>query len=220
MDVAHEGRASFLERRHPFFVVTEKVFDLLGRLGAVHADVDDDGARSDELLADDRCSTHRRNEDLSLARDTGKVLRPGMAYGDRRIGVGQQHRHRLSDDVAPADDDSAFARYLDVLSAQKLHHARRRARPRPGTFLDELADTLGMKPVYVLRGVDAIEKLRRVQMIGQWKLQQDRIDIIAPVELIELDGELLARRLRRHEHGLREKPGFSARFRLAVHVEL
>src|SRR5205085_12097870 len=53
---------------------------------------------------------------------------PGMAYGDGRVPLQQEVRHRLADDRRPPDDDRARALELDPVLVEHAHDAERGPR--------------------------------------------------------------------------------------------
>ena len=98
-------------------------------------DVDDRGARLDECRRDEPRPADRRDENVGRRRDRGEIRRLRVADRDRRVALEQQHRHRLSDDLAAADDDRVRARDRDRRSGSSISitpdgvHGIRCARP-------------------------------------------------------------------------------------------
>jgi hypothetical protein len=129
--------------------------------------------------------------------------------------VQEEHRHRFAHDVAPPHDHRSLALDLDPLPLQELDDSRGRAGARGGTVLDQLSRVDGVKSVDVLLGNDAIEELARVEMVGERKLQQDRVDLVPLVQLVELREQLLPAGARGQEDAFREESRFLAGLRLA-----
>ena len=68
----------------------------------------------------------------AVARDRRQVGRVRVADGDRRVALQQQHRHRLADNLAAADDHRARAGNRNAAAVEHLDHAGRRARREHG----------------------------------------------------------------------------------------
>ena len=96
----------------------------------VDADVDDRRARLARTPASRSPAGRSRRPGCRPRAATAArsgVLR--VADRDRRVALQQQHRHRLADDLAAADDDGARAGDRRcLLAVEQLDHARRRAR--------------------------------------------------------------------------------------------
>ena len=65
------------------------------------------------------------DDDVGAANDVGQVAGPRMGDGHRAIRLQQQLRHRLADDVRPADDHRFFAAEVAKLALEQ--HAGSRA---------------------------------------------------------------------------------------------
>ena len=119
-------------------------------LGAVDADVDHVGALLDPVALHELGPPDGGDEDVGAAADRGEVARARVAGGDGRVGGQQQRGDRLADEVRAADHDGLGALERDVVAAQQLHHAARRARPQAGAALGQQPGRDRREPVDVL----------------------------------------------------------------------
>jgi hypothetical protein len=105
-----------------------------------------------------------------------------VADGHRRVGVQQQQRHRLADDLAAAQHHRPAARELDLVALQQLHDPRRRAGHEARALLDQQAHVRRMEAVDVLVRAHVVEHALRVHLLRQRQLHQDAVDLGAAVE--------------------------------------
>ena len=85
---------------------------------------------------------------------------------------------------------------VDLVVVEQLDHARRRARAQSWPVEHELPDALGVEAVDVLRGIDAGERARLVQLARQRALHEDPVHRRIGVELVDQRVELGLRRRR------------------------
>ena len=104
------------------------VADELPVLRAVHADVDDGRARLHHVGRHEPGPADGGDEDVGAARVLGEIRRARVADRHGRVLREEQHRHRLADDLAAADDDRLLALQLDPVLGEHHHHARGRRR--------------------------------------------------------------------------------------------
>jgi hypothetical protein len=76
-----------------------------------------------------------------------------MADGHRGVGVQQQQRHGLADDVAAAEHHGPASRKGDAVVPEQLQYAAGRARDEARPLLDQQSHVRGMETVHVLSGV-------------------------------------------------------------------
>jgi len=120
----------------------------------VDADIDHhraglDPIALDHLGAPDGCHDNVRPRD-----NAGEVARAAVRDGDGAIGIEQQLRHRLADDVRAPDDHRFEARQV-TKSVLKQHQAAERSAWHKSAFADrELARIDDMEAIDVLVGID------------------------------------------------------------------
>ena len=126
---------------------------------------------------------------MSARRATaGKVAGPRVTDGHGGVAVQQHDRHRLADDVAPADHDGVTTRDGDIGSFEQLDHAGRGARRERLSLLHQTPDIHRAEPVDVLGGVDRVEHdALRVIPHGrrQRRLNENPIGPVAAIELVD-----------------------------------
>src|SRR5439155_13238671 len=98
---------------------------------AVHANVDDYGAGANHVGLEEVCLTDRDDDDISLASQFREVLTAAMADRDGCIGsrrlLHQDESERLTDDIAPPDNDDVGAVHGNIVANEQLLDAERRA---------------------------------------------------------------------------------------------
>ena len=98
-----------------------------------------------------------------------------MRDGHRRIGVEQQLRHRLADDVRPADHHRLEPRQITQAVGQQ-HHATQRRAGDEAALADRKAAGIGdVEPVDVLVGTDRGDHRLFVEMVGKRQLDKDAV---------------------------------------------
>ena len=103
------------------------------------------------------------HQDVRPAGHLGQVAGTRVGDRDRRALVQQQQRDRLADDVRAADHHGLGAGDRDLVAAQQLHHAGRRAGAQAGLVRHQPADAQRVEAVDVLAGVDPVEHLLEVE---------------------------------------------------------
>ena len=109
----------------------------------------------------------------------------------------QQQRHRLSDDVAPSDDDRVRSGYGNPAALEKRDDAHGRARDQVGAVLDQKADVRRVKPVDILCGVDGIEHLLHGAGAHAWRqggLDEDGVVERASIQPLDQRQDVVERR--------------------------
>ena len=79
------------------------------RFGAIDPDIDHASAGFQPIALDHLRPSHRGDHDVPPAHDFGQVLRPAVGDGHRAACADQQQRHRLANDIRPADHDRSLA---------------------------------------------------------------------------------------------------------------
>src|SRR4029453_17037897 len=82
----------------------------------IHTDIDHCRTRPHEIASDERGPTDCRHQDVSLSAHPREIRRLRMTNRYRGIAVEQQDTHRLTDDVAAADDYGMASGYLDIFA--------------------------------------------------------------------------------------------------------
>ena len=139
------------------------------------------------------------------------------------MAVQQQERHRLADDVAPADHDGASARNRNLRSVEKLNHAGRRARHERGAVLHQASDVDRVKPVHVFGGIQRVEDaLLGVRAHGrrQRTLNENPVVHVAPVETLDECQQRFDARRGRQTLDVGAQSGLARRLQLAADVEM
>src|SRR6266404_1861085 len=191
MNVADEGTAFGAELFETVREIFEEALGFLGIGDAVGADVDDRGAgpssrsRLDPIGFDVAGFAHGGDDDVGAAEDIGQIAGFGMANGDGGVGVHQQKRHGLADDVAPAQDYGVGAFDLDFITAQNFHTAGGSAGDQAGTSADEAAEIDGVEAVHVLGGIDGFEDALGIDLRGKRELNQDAINVVVAIQVFD-----------------------------------
>jgi hypothetical protein len=149
----------------------------------------------------------------------GEVRRAAVADRDRGVAREQEHRHRLSDDVAAPDDDRPLALRVDAVVVEHHHHPERRAGAHDALAEQEIADVPGMEAVDIEARVDRVEDLALVDVVRQRQLDEDAVDARVRVQLRHEAEELLLGRLRRQVLPQREDADLLAGLLLVAHVD-
>ena len=191
MHVTYDGGAFRAKRGDALREIREYAFGL-GCVGdAIDADVDYGGAGRDVIGSDHGGASHGGDDDIGAADSFGEVARFRMADGDGGVGVHEEKRHGLADDVAAAEDGCVFAFDWNFAAAQNFHHAERGAGDEIGASGDEAADVEGMEAVDIFGGIDGFEDFLGVNLCGKRKLDEDAVDVVAAIEIFD-DGEQFA----------------------------
>ena len=149
----------------------------------VGADIDHGGAGTDPVRLDEARFAHGRNKNIGAANDFGKVACFGMANGDRGVGMHQEERHGLADDVAAAEHDGVGAFDGNLVAAKNFHTTGGSARDESGTIGDEFAEIHGMKAVDVFVRRDSFEDTLGIDLMGKRKLDEDPVDAVVVIEV-------------------------------------
>ena len=94
----------------------------------MNADVNHDSARFQHIRFQQARYAGRRHHDIRLSGHRGQIRRTAVANCDGRISSQQQHRHRLADDIAAADNHGVLAGQFDAVMVQDRHRRPRRTR--------------------------------------------------------------------------------------------
>jgi len=97
---------------------------------------------------------------------------------DRHCGVllEQQQRHRLTDDVAAADDDRTLSGELDAIAAQEFHTAGGRVREQAWQTLDQQPGADWVNAIDILAWVELADRTGGYEAGRQRQLEQDAAD--------------------------------------------
>ena len=109
----------------------------------------------------------------------------GLRVADRhgRVLVEQQHRDGLAHDVAAAHDHCVLAGDGNAAALENLDDSGGRAGRERRPAGQQTACIHGMKAVDVLGGIDGVEQGLGIDLRGQRQLDQNAVDLVAPVEL-------------------------------------
>ena len=105
-----------------------------------------------------------------------------MANRHCGIGIEQQHRRRLADDIASTHDHSFASRNRNIAALQDFHDPCRRARHQPRTLRRKESDIHRMEAVHIFSGIDRQQHFLRVHLCGKGQLHQDAVYVIAPIQ--------------------------------------
>lgn len=106
-----------------------------------------------------------------------------MADCDRSVLVEKEHRLRLSDYIASADNNTFFSANFNAGFFYKLHNARRRTGNKIIIAYHNFAHICGMKRVNVFFGVNCINYVFFINMSGQRQLHQYSVYVFFFVQL-------------------------------------
>eukprot|EP00982_Pelagococcus_subviridis_P006481 30135-Pelagococcus_subviridis.AAC.15 len=183
----------------------------------VSPDVDDRRAAFDPVLFDHVRRPRGGDDDVRLAHDPLRVLRPRVHHGHGAVFLHEHQRRGHPDDVGPTDDDGVLPSQLHAASLEQHDAALRRARheQRLVALHRELPDVQRVEPVHVLLQGDRREDLLLVHVLRKRELDEDAVAVRVGVEALD---DLKHLRLGR---GLRdllvERPDPSLVARLALH---
>src|SRR5882724_2694718 len=191
MNVADEGAAFGAEFFETVREIFEEALGLLGIGDAVGADVDDRGAgpssrsRLDPIGFDVAGFAHGGDDDVGAAEDIGQIAGFGMANGHGGVGVHEEKRHGLADDIAAAEDHRVGAFDLDFITAQNFHTAGGSAGDQAGTSADEATEIDGVEAVHVLGGIDGFEDALGIDLRGKRELNQDAVNVVVAIQVFD-----------------------------------
>src|SRR5262245_57416055 len=98
-----------------------------------------------------------------------------MAKSDGGVRVGEQHRHRLADDIRAAYHDRVFAGELDTGFGDETHAPERGRGDKARSALRKPTDIVWVKTVDIFSRVDPIENGLGVNVLGKRQLHQDPV---------------------------------------------
>ena len=107
-----------------------------------------------------------------------------MADGDGRVTpllLHHQLRHRLADNIRPAEDDTFPAARLNIVAFQQSHDAQRRGRDEARQADGHAPDILGMEAIDILARVDGLNDFLLVDMPGQGQLHNEAVNVVVEV---------------------------------------
>ena len=112
----------------------------------------------------------------------------GVAYGYGGVTVLLLHHelcHWLANDVGASENDALLSASRDVIALQKGHDAEWGSRDEAGQSDCHAAHIDGVEAVNILAVVDGLDNLLLVNMLRQWQLNNEAVDVGVVVELID-----------------------------------
>ncbi len=125
-----------------------------------------------------------------------EILRARVADRHGRMLSEEEHRHRLADDLAAADDDRLLPSQLHSVLLEHHHHTRGRSRDEERLAEIQTAGVQNVEAVDVLVGIDGAEHRRLVHVIWKRQLDEDAVDLRVVVEVVDERENLVLRRRR------------------------
>lgn len=187
VNVADENAAFLAE----FFEARKRILQQARGFGGIGnlicTDIDDGSAGADPVWLNEARFAHGGDEDVGAANDFGKIACFGMANGNGGVGMHQQKRHGLADNVAATEHDGVGAFDGNLIAAKNLHAAGRSAGDDAGAIGDELAEIHGMEAVDVFRRINGFKDAFGIDLRRKWELDKDTVDIVV---VVEVDDEL------------------------------
>src|SRR6188508_1092889 len=101
-----------------------------------------------------------------------------MTNCHRRVLLQKQHCHRLTDNIASADNDRVPAADRNFRTFQYLDNARWRTRDQRILTERKSSNIHRMKTVDVFRRIDRLEYLACIDLRRQRKLDEDAVDVV------------------------------------------
>ena len=147
-------------------------------VGAVHADVDDDGALLDPVALDQLGHADRGDQHVGAAADLGEVARARVAGGDGGVG-GQQQRARSACRRGRSGRRRPPRRPRARTSwrrSSSMHAAAACTGAGPGRPLASRPVEIGVRPSTSLPGSISVGQRRAVDLRRRRELQQDAVD--------------------------------------------
>ena len=148
----------------------------VGAGDAVDTDVDNNGAGLNPAAFDELWAANGCDQDIGAAADGFEVTGAGVGDGDGAVFLDKELRHRFANDVGTADDDSikAFEAWHDRLGEDDGTGG---GAGDEAAFADRQAsDVHGMEAVDILVGVDGLDDLEAVDVLGERHLDQDAVN--------------------------------------------
>src|SRR5882762_11396247 len=108
-----------------------------------------------------------------------------MANRDGGIGMHEEKRHGLADNVTAAKDDSVGAFDFDVIAAQDFHAPRGGASHETGAPADEAAEVNGVKSVDVFGRIDRLQDALDIHLRGKRELNQNAVNVVVAVQIFD-----------------------------------
>ena len=106
----------------------------------------------------------------------------------------------LADDLAATDDDDVLARGVVTVADEHLAYTCRSRGGEPLATLGQEADVEGVEGVHVLQGVDGLDDGILIDVIWQWQLDEDAVDVRVVAESTYLGYKVFLGRRVRHRH--------------------
>ena len=185
MNVANERAAFSAELLEPLREIVEEALSF-GSIGhAISANINDGGGGHDPFGLHEAGFAHGGHDDVWAAHDAGKIARFRMADSDCGVGVHEQKRHGLANDVAASENDGVGALDLDIVAAQDFHAAGRSASDESRATADEAAEIHRMKAVHVFGRIDGFKDALGVYLWRKRKLHEDAVHIVVAIQVFD-----------------------------------
>src|SRR5689334_13460831 len=97
----------------------------------------------------------------------------------------QQNAHWPSDYIASADHNRMFSFCIDMEMEKQKHYSMWGSRNKTFHALNHFSDIDRMKPIYVFVRIDGFDHLFFGNMFGQWKLNENSVNIRITVQLFD-----------------------------------
>ncbi len=88
----------------------------------------------------------------------------------------EEQRERTPDEAGAANDDGALTGGIDALTAEEFEHTEGRGRNEGWVPLREAAGIVRMETVDIFMWWDLLERLIRIEAVGQRHLEEDAVD--------------------------------------------
>ena len=120
--------------------------------------------------------TDRNDKNIRLLSDLFHIRCAGMTDRNGCILAKQQHRYRLADNVASADDDGMLAGNVNAASLDQLNHACRRTWQQAVVADNQIAYAFRVEAVYVFIDANGINNCFLVNMLRQRQLNKNTVN--------------------------------------------
>lgn len=151
----------------------------------VDPDVYDDGACFYHLRQDEIWLPHRHDQNIGKDRKLCEISRFCVTNADGRVALHQHQRHRLSDDIAGANDHDIAPLERDAFMLKQTDDAIRRAGREYGIPDHKPADIVEMEAIDVFVDINGSQDLIDAKLRWHRQLNEDAVNVGVPVQVLD-----------------------------------
>ena len=106
-----------------------------------------------------------------------------MANSHGGVVIDQQHRHRLTDNIAASDNHSFLPSNRNIAALENLNDSRRSTRNQPRSLGGKQSNIDRMKPIHILTRIHRHQYSFRINLRRQRKLHQNPINLVPLIQI-------------------------------------